>query len=242
MLKAPISIWKLILELLPAGGAAASACCGRRQKGKEEEEAGGGRAGCARRRRAARAQEGAPGAAGRACGVASGLLRCVWAECAPSTSQLSVAGCMEAVRAACIPSKALQGPAAAAAAVSGMHGHVKLTTYLPAHVHAAQPYRLNAQCCSDRYIKEMRLARQHALVVAAVMCASLLQACASVQPVNPTASLRMKDAQGLVLWVLADGANPRWAFVKVRPPACAPTSCPLLPCRNHGSGKAMPKC
>lgn len=41
-----------------------------------------------------------------------------------------------------------------------------------------------------------------------------------MQPVNPTASLRMRDAQGLVLWVLADGVNPRWVFVKVRPLAC----------------------
>ena len=65
---------------------------------------------------------------------------------------------------------------------------------------------------------------------ATVMCASVLQACASVQPVNPTASLRMRDAQGLVLWVLADGANPRWVFVKARPLGVPVVPAPALSC------------
>lgn len=29
----------------------------------------------------------------------------------------------------------------------------------------------------------------------------------------------MQDVQALVLWVLADGANPRWVFVKACPSA-----------------------
>lgn len=66
--------------------------------------------------------------------------------------------------------------------------------------------------------------------ITTVICASVSQACASVQPVNPTASLRMKDAQGLVLWVLADGANPRWVFVKVHPRCVLVVPAPALSC------------
>ena len=74
-------------QRLWAGRATASAGCGHRQEGKEEEEEGSRSAGCRRRRHAARVQEGAPGAAGRARDSACRLLRRVWAECAPSLGQ-----------------------------------------------------------------------------------------------------------------------------------------------------------
>lgn len=42
-----------------------------------------------------------------------------------------------------------------------------------------------------------------------------LQARAEVQMHGPGA-IRLLDVQGLLLWILADGMNPRWCFVKVR--------------------------
>ena len=42
-----------------------------------------------------------------------------------------------------------------------------------------------------------------------------LQARAEVQMYGPGA-IRLLDVQGLLLWILADGMNPRWCFVKVR--------------------------
>ena len=42
-----------------------------------------------------------------------------------------------------------------------------------------------------------------------------LQAHAEVK-LTPNARVRIADVRDLVLWVLADGANPSWAFIKVR--------------------------
>jgi hypothetical protein len=42
------------------------------------------------------------------------------------------------------------------------------------------------------------------------------QASAEVELYRELAPIRLADAQGLVLWVLGEGANPRWCFVKVR--------------------------
>ena len=39
---------------------------------------------------------------------------------------------------------------------------------------------------------------------------------ASVEQLRRERAIRLEDVQNLVLWVLGEGASPRWAFVKVR--------------------------
>lgn len=46
--------------------------------------------------------------------------------------------------------------------------------------------------------------------------ASLLQACAEVEVFPQAGPIRLADVQNLLLWVLGEGTNPRWCFVKVR--------------------------
>ena len=53
-----------------------------------------------------------------------------------------------------------------------------------------------------------------------------VQARAQVQLLNSRA-IRPLDVQGLLLWVLADGLNPNWCFVKA---CCNPTS-PVCCCK-----------
>jgi len=43
----------------------------------------------------------------------------------------------------------------------------------------------------------------------------LLQASAAVELYPDCGPIRLADVQNLVLWVLAEGSNPRWCFVKV---------------------------
>lgn len=43
----------------------------------------------------------------------------------------------------------------------------------------------------------------------------LAQARPEVQIVQRGGSITVADVQALVLWVLAEGANPKWAFVRV---------------------------
>lgn len=54
----------------------------------------------------------------------------------------------------------------------------------------------------------------------------LVQARAEVQLLSSRA-IRLLDVQGLLLWVLADGMNPNWCFVKV----CDSPSSPICPCK-----------
>ncbi len=46
-------------------------------------------------------------------------------------------------------------------------------------------------------------------------CALVLQASASVEVRPEEGPVRLSDVQNLVLWVLGEGSNPRWCFVKV---------------------------
>lgn len=43
-----------------------------------------------------------------------------------------------------------------------------------------------------------------------------MQARPEVQLTQRGASITVADVQALLLWVLADGNNPKWAFIKVR--------------------------
>ncbi len=43
-----------------------------------------------------------------------------------------------------------------------------------------------------------------------------MQACAEVEVYPEAGPIRLADVQNLLLWVLGEGSNPRWCFVKVR--------------------------
>jgi hypothetical protein len=45
-----------------------------------------------------------------------------------------------------------------------------------------------------------------------------MQASAKVT-VQPSGSIRLSDVQALLLWALADGVSPKWAFIEAR---CVP--------------------
>ena len=45
-----------------------------------------------------------------------------------------------------------------------------------------------------------------------------VQACAEVEIYPEQGPIRVADAQNLVLWVLGEGANPRWCFLKASGP------------------------
>lgn len=58
-----------------------------------------------------------------------------------------------------------------------------------------------------------------------------VQACAEVEIYQEQGPIRVADAQNLVLWVLGEGANPRWCFLKASGPGaralrwCACAAC-----------------
>jgi hypothetical protein len=66
-----------------------------------------------------------------------------------------------------------------------------------------------ARPCHERFLQRVRT------VVSSKSVLLCMQARPEVQVVQRGGTITVADVQALLLWVLADGTNPKWAFVRV---------------------------